>query len=205
MKQAFRYAMGHAILSPKLKWRHHGIGVLQAYFHEGDNETRVHIWDPSLVLSGLNESSGLVHDHRFSFRSFVLLGAIYNEEFEFKEDVNGQWVKYGVTHARKAMEETGTFHKSLGLLDERRYLAGRCGQWFCVGEEYAMQAREFHLSKVSELTVTLVVKTGLTDGSAVIAGKYGVPLVHAFDHPNRSNDYSDLIGLAASKLIGGNQ
>jgi hypothetical protein len=121
---SFRYLAGHMLLSPRLKWRHHGIGVLQAYLHEGDHETRVHIWHPSLVLAGFDATNGLVHDHRFSFDSYVLLGAVYNEEFSFSRDSEGEWVKYGVTNARKAMAEKGSYNEPLGILDEgMRYSA----------------------------------------------------------------------------------
>jgi hypothetical protein len=198
---AFRYMAGHALLSPHLDWRHHGIGVLQAYLHEGDHEARIHVWHPSLVLAGFDETNGLVHDHRFDFSSYVLLGAVYNECFEFWGDSQGDWVKYGVTHARKAMQEKGDYHAPLGELDNgARYRAVRAGDWFQANSCYRMKARNFHMTRVQELTVTLVIKDGLVDGPAVIAGRHGVPLIHAFDHPK--TDYLHLLDQAAKALLG---
>lgn len=198
--QSIRYMAGHALRSPSLQWRHHGIGVLQAYFHEGDQETRIHIWHPSLILPGFNETNGLIHDHRFSFDSYVLLGAIYNEKFGFYPNSEGEWVMHGVTHARKAMEETGSFHKALGVINDTCYSAVRMGSWHQTGAKYSMEARDFHMSMVQELTVTLVIKTGLVDGSAIIVGKKDVQLIHAFDHPK--TDYVHLLHLASDRLLG---
>lgn len=46
---------------PSLSWRHHGIGVLQAYLVEdADPEVRVHVWHPSLVKPGRNTNANRV-------------------------------------------------------------------------------------------------------------------------------------------------
>ena len=52
-----------------IPFRHHGIGVLQAYLTEHE---RVHLWHPSLRLPGMRTSGGM-HDHRFAM-SFGILG-----------------------------------------------------------------------------------------------------------------------------------
>lgn len=44
-------------------WRHHGIGLLQAYVLEGPIEYRVHVWHPELRF--VDDDSGMIHDHRF--------------------------------------------------------------------------------------------------------------------------------------------
>jgi hypothetical protein len=63
-----------------------------------------------------------------------------------------------------------------------------------------MTARNFHMTQVQELTVTLIVKDGLVDGSAIIAGKRDVALIHAFDHPE--TDYLHILNRAANTLLG---
>lgn len=63
---------------PILKWRHHGIGALQAYLPGGEGgnpERRVHVWDPRLVREGIRDC-GDAHDHRFDLISHVLLGEL---------------------------------------------------------------------------------------------------------------------------------
>jgi hypothetical protein len=203
--QTFRYVLGHAILSSRLQWRYHGIGCLQAYFHEGDAETRVHIWHPSLVLVGFTEENGRVHDHRFPFTSHVMLGAIYNEMWGVtSSELNWQhsqsWWMYECVNAREAKEKSGTFHESLGRFDTNEYSVIRNGDWHHAGESYDMPAREFHFSKVNELTVTVVTKTGMTDGYARILGKKDLDLVHAFNH--NAVVPKDLLIEAGERLIG---
>ncbi len=64
-----------------LKWRHHGLGMLQA---ELSDSLRVHIWHPKLRTP---EMRGLraVHDHRFSFESAVLVGAITDVPYDVRQ------------------------------------------------------------------------------------------------------------------------
>lgn len=203
--RTFKYVLGRAILSEQLQWRHHGIGCLQAYFHEGDTETRVHIWHPDLVLPNFDETNGRVHDHRFPFKSYVMLGAIYNEVWNVSlgqpnYQHSNPWVLYECVNAREAKERGGTFHETLGRFDERDYSVTRAGDWFHEGTNYDMPARQFHFSKVTELTVTVVTKIGMTDGYARILGKKGVELVHAFDH--NTVIPRNLILSAGERLLG---
>lgn len=201
--QALKYLCSHALKSNSLSWRHHGIGCLQAYLHEGDTETRIHIWHPSLLMPGMGPETGLVHDHRFGFDSYVVLGAIYNEEFTFiTDDENGEWVMHGVTHARKAKQETGDYNAPLGLEDETAYRAVRLGKWHQEGNCYSMKPRDFHLTIANRLAVTIIVKTALVDGSARIARKADKELVHAFEHPENPGLYVEIIDMATEALQG---
>src|SRR5690348_2835579 len=87
-------------LWPHLSWRHAGFGALQAYIREGgERELRVHLWHPSLIKPGIEES-GLCHDHRFYMRSSVLAGAILQTEFRLEPDSKGYWQTSRVLHAR---------------------------------------------------------------------------------------------------------
>ena len=171
-----------ALRNKQLDWRHHGVGMYQAYLHEGDEEVRIHIWAPSLVLPGFDVTNGIMHDHRFGFKSYVLHGAIYNERWEGEKDPDGEWVHYACVNAREAKERGGTFHETLGRADHCSWKYERSGRWHSAGSSYCFPPREFHYSKVDELTVTLVVKTTVVDGFARILAKRGVELIHAFDH-----------------------
>ena len=55
-----------------LRWRHHGLGMLQAELSES---LRVHVWHPSLVSPGMVWPR-CVHDHRFDIGSVVVVGAV---------------------------------------------------------------------------------------------------------------------------------
>jgi hypothetical protein len=198
-----RYVLGHAILSPKLQWRHHGIGVMQAYLHEGDHETRVHIWHPHLVLPQFTPENGLVHDHRFGFTSFVMLGAIYDEEWDLEEDNGGEWQVHTTQNARSFREQHGEqygAHTDINPEDARRYTVRRTGQWHQQGKSYDIEAREFHMTRVQELTVTLVIKTSFVDGYAKIVTKRGSTLINAFDH--KETGTQRYIEHASAKLLG---
>jgi hypothetical protein len=63
-----------------MKWRHHGIGVLQGYLSEdAEPEVRVHVWSRRLLKPGM-DISGDAHDHRFDMVSHVLCGTVAHEE-----------------------------------------------------------------------------------------------------------------------------
>lgn len=198
-----RYVLGHAILSPELVWRHHGIGVLQAYLHEGDHETRVHIWHPNLVLPEFTPENGLVHDHRFGFSSFVMLGAIYDEDWDLQEDLHGRWQVHTTQNARSFKEETGEqygAHTNIQAEDARRYTLVRSGTWHEAGQRYEIEPRTYHMTKVDDLTVTIVVKSSLVDGPAKIVTRVGSKLINAFDH--KATVIGPYIKEASLRLLG---
>ena len=198
-----RYIVGHAILNPNLVWRYHGIGLLQTYLHEGDLETRVHIWDPILVLPQFHEANGLVHDHRFSFTSFVLLGAIYDERWYTEEHPAGEYQIHSTVNARKFKEEKGIqygAHTEPEPEDSRRYNVNRCGTWYNQGQRYEMAPRQFHHTIVQDFTVTLIVKRSVVHGPAKIITKVGETLVNAFDHDQPVN--LGYVKRASAKLLG---
>lgn len=195
-----RSVVGNAMRNKGLFWRHHGVGMYQAYLHEGDNdeEVRVHVWHPSLVLPTLNVTNGIMHDHRFGFDSYVLQGGIYNEVWLGAPDPSGEWVHYACVNAREAHSRGGTFHEPLGRADNELWTYSRSGSWHLAGQQYMFPPRMFHYSRVEELTVTLVVKTTVVDGYARILAKKDTELVHAFDH-SRDIDMS-IIAEAAMLL-----
>ena len=135
------------ITSPELRWRHHGIGLLQAYLVEGrpgaelalglsDTETRIHVWHPSLRLAGMDDS-GLMHDHRFDLESRVLLGAMHDTEIHLSQiltmtdgkdesaDGGERLLVWKIQNAR-AKEETG--EGWVKLESEAVFLAERVSQ-----------------------------------------------------------------------------
>ena len=191
--------VGNALKNNSLDWRHHGVGMYQAYLHEGDEEVRVHIWHPDLILPGFNENNGIMHDHRFGFTSYVLLGAIFNEVWDGEIDPGGDWVHYACINAREAKERGGTYHEPLGRADGNFWSYRREGQWYNAGTHYRFEPRIFHYSKAQGLTITLVVKTHVVDGYARILARRDVPLVHAFEHGNDVRP--EYVKLAASMLL----
>ncbi len=185
-------------LWPQLQWRHAGFGALQAYIREGGaSELRAHVWHPSLVKAGIEES-GLCHDHRFAMRSSVLVGTIDQTEFHLDPDPDGDWETLRVLHAREAMARGGSFHHDpmpTGEYFRRRRIThsvrAGCGYTF---EKFA-----FHESRAIGVTVTLVEKSAQEDVNARILAPRGQQVVHAFTETQSAADFAGALaeGLAA--------
>lgn len=183
---------------PNLKWRHAGFGALQAYVREGDTrELRVHIWHPSLIKPGIEES-GLCHDHRFRMRSSVLAGEIIQTEFHLEPDSKGDWETLRVLHAREAMARGGSFHHD--PVPTGDYFWRRADVYrVAVGEGYTFDKFAFHETRAQGATVTLVEKSEQEDVNARILAPRGRAVVHAFTETQSPAEFAGAVadGLAA--------
>lgn len=185
---------------PTLKWRHSGLGMLQAYMREGKtNELRVHIWHEELRREGIEES-GLLHDHRFDLHSVVLVGRITNVEFELIRDPNGAWQLHEVVHARAAAGDKHAPNDGLVTALPQRYRATRDELDIHRGSEYFFPKRAFHGTYHNQLTVTLVTKSNQEDVPARIMAPYGKPVVHAFAEPLPESAWARSISEAIAAL-----
>ena len=185
-------------LWPGLKWRHTGIGALQAYIREGDaRELRVHIWHPSLMKPGI-EDSGLCHDHRFDMRSSVLTGKIIQTEFALEPDPDGDWETHSVLHARSAMAKGGSFHQ--GPVATGDYYRRQATVFeVSAGQGYTFDKFAFHESRAEGVTITLVEKLAQEKVDARILAPRGKPVVHAFTETQSPAEFAGALadGLAA--------
>ncbi len=187
-------------LWPQLNWRHAGFGALQAYIREGETrELRVHVWHPSLIKAGI-EQSGLCHDHRFDMRSSVLAGKIVQTEFDLKPAADGDWETLHVLHAREAMARGGSFHHDpvpTGEFFRRTPIVFNVS----AGAGYTFTKFAFHETRAEGVTVTLVEKSAQEDVRARILAPRGMPVVHAFTDTQSPTDFSSALadGLAALK------
>ncbi len=156
----------------EMKWRQHGLGMLQA---EIDEELRVHIWHPklrTLPFEGYRD----VHDHRFTLTSFVAVGEVvdipHTVVIQDYPGVHG-WDKYPevdvyeiihakVTLARRAEAPPGA---GCSTASDARHL-GKA--WvkkheptkYEAGDVYSIQRRDFH-------TTRLVSGSPVSDGLAI--------------------------------------
>lgn len=189
-------------LWPQLKWRHAGFGALQAYIREGSaNELRVHIWHPSLIKVGIEES-GLCHDHRFAMRSSVLVGRIIQTEFDLQPHHLGDWETLEVLHAREAMARGGSFHHDpipTGNFYRRIPAFYEVG----AGKGYIFDKFAFHETRAEGVTITLVEKSDQEDVRARILAPRGKPVVHAFTETQSEAEFSGALaaGLAALEQL----
>ena len=168
---------------PHLCWRHNGLGLLQAYLHEGTTcEQRVHIWHKSLMRPGIEES-GLLHDHRFDLVSHVLVGSLAQVEYKLKPAEYGYWQLHNVVPARKALAVSGTNDGLVSALPER-HAAEKRAMVVSEGYSYSFPKFQFHGTHTqTEMVVTLVEKRAQEEAQARIMAPYGRPVVHAFADP----------------------
>lgn len=181
-----------------LNWRHAGFGALQAYIREGDGrELRVHIWHPSLIKDGIEES-GLCHDHRFDMRSSVLAGKIIQTEFRLDAAPDGNWETLRVLHAREAMARGGSFHHDPtptgDFFNRTPIVYGLAAGW-----GYTFDKFQFHETRAEGVTVTLVEKSNQEDVNARILAPRGRAVIHAFTETQSPADFAGVVaeGLAA--------
>lgn len=165
------------------EWRHHGIGVLQAYIAEDtDPEIRIHIWSRDLLKPGM-DLSGDIHDHRFDMVSHVLYGTVGHEEIRPIADSSGTWAMMNLTHARAAKENA--YHGPTEEL-EGRYHVTRAMFEIAQGNTYKFPKQTFHRSPLysdRDIAITCVEKHRQIDAPARILYPVsrGAPVM-AFGH-----------------------
>jgi hypothetical protein len=201
------YCVLLAELIPHLDWRHAGLGMLQAYVREGEeNELRAHIWHPELRREGIEES-GLFHDHRFDLTSYVLVGMIEQVEHRLTPNANGAWGLNRVLHARAAAEQNllgperlTSYHADPVQLPERCNIASETVRVY-EREAYFFPKREFHGTYFdSALAVTLVEKSRQDATPAQILAPIDKPIVHAFEKPLPQSAWQHILDQAAVAL-----
>lgn len=161
-------------LLPHLTFRHHGIGLLQAYIAEGEREEcRLHVWHSRLVVPGKMESGGS-HNHRFDLTSSVLVGAIHHTFLRPVSDAEGAYRMATVNPARSVLgggkgAELSALPGSFSLEHADHVIPA--------GSRYAFPKRAFHRAFARGPTITLVHKSAQEpDPATVILHKDAVPM-----------------------------
>lgn len=180
-----------------LKWRRHGIGVLQAYLTSADDvETRVHVWSEKLVRPGIR-GYGDIHDHRFDLTSFVLCGALEHTEMIPAEPTESEPVYQvrQVMHARNNPDGKFAEHPMRVVPGPLEATAKTTALQpieflFPSGVMYQFKRGHFHRSASASAkpTVTLVMKTNQIDAGARILGLEDAPMVPAFFRDDEHNE-----------------
>lgn len=189
----------HAI--EHLAWRHHGIGVLQAYLAEGSGvEVRMHVWCRRLLKEGI-DISGDAHDHRFNMVSHVLCGTIAHEQLLPYKDVKGTHKMMALTNARAAAENN--FHGPTTELPGL-YSVHRSMHYIKAGLSYQFPAKQFHRSPldgdIDDVAVTIVEKHNQNSEPARILYPVDDPPVMAFGHELDIELIERVLGLAREAL-----
>jgi hypothetical protein len=181
---AWRYRLMVAKLLPVLKWRWHGVGMLQGYIMEGEKELRVHLWSPELILEGI-DISGDIHDHRFDLRSDVLVGAIKHKEYQLiPNGVNGTHSVWRLAHNARRQLKIKTQGSDDMVEEPQAYTVKTEEAIFTEGISYIFPKRFYHQTQpITKYAVTLVSKTNQDDGMAGILCPIGKAPVPAFGRP----------------------
>lgn len=140
-------------LFPTLTWRHHGIGVLQAYVAEGrEPEVRVHVWHPRLVREGI-VGQGDAHDHRFDLESTVIVGKLFEDLYSPDPENARRFDVWHVENARSAGADRGfdgdchPIESDVGMTLTMRVHP--------TGANYALGRSRFHRTWVDALAITV--------------------------------------------------
>jgi hypothetical protein len=135
-----------------------------------------------LIREGI-QGRGDCHNHRFSFTSQVLCGAILNEEWDLLAFEQGDYALYEVEHARAALQRTGLFDCDYRMVT-RCHAAPIRRDYIHAGGSYEFERGGFHRSSCIGMTVTLVTKFDQQAERARILCPYGAQLVQAFGGPS---------------------
>lgn len=185
------------------EWRHHGIGCLQSYVKEGsEKESRIHIWHPDLVLSGMAEN-GAIHSHRFSLKSWVLAGCLAHSEYLPFEDIDGKYYEYNLVNARSSLEISGSYHTLPEKVSNRSYQVGINRHTFEAGDVYTFLKGAYHSSRPLGGTCVTFVSMGQKTGSARLLAREDMPIRHAFgnsENITRPERIMDYVGLGIRAL-----
>lgn len=195
-----------ALALPRLEWRRHGIGALQAYISTPDAapgapEVRVHIWHPDLFVPGVGTFPRNVHTHRFELRSTVLTGRLHHTHYDVRERLHGLYQPHEVTHARvQGKNELPT--PIGGPVDATVKVS-----WvFSPGETYWFPRGEYHNTEVDELAVTIITKLDQDDGvKARVLAHVGEQPTHGFVSPMDEVEIARYVRLAGNALARGHR
>lgn len=201
MRDATMRLLARAYLDmlPETAFRHHGIGVLQAYIRENvEPEMRIHVWHPDLVRPGIMES-GAIHDHRFDLESTIVLGTLSERWFgEVQEDeFRGPWRIWSVENARSAGAAKNFDGKCEAISGRVRLNVANAV--YRVGETYTHARGIFHMTIPSELAVTVCVMKRKS-GQARLLVPWDKEPVHAFGKPCSPETRKRILNLAREAL-----
>ena len=180
-----------ARLLPMLKWRHHGIGALQAYL--SDN-VRVHIWDDRLVKPGMRHSGG-IHDHRFALESTVVAGALINREYSLSHSPDVTPDAYEMYEVVKAADGSAVLRKLPGcFLVHCREVQLR------EGDTYTYPKRDFHETIHCGTSVTLVTKRDQEQAPPRVLAPVGATPTNALEDTMEAEVIESIVREAAERL-----
>lgn len=167
----------------------HGLGFMQIKLPANQ---RLHIWHPELPRRSCYAQSA-IHNHRFSFRSTVLIGTQVNRRFLVEEAADG---------SHDLISHDGPRSRKGGRLS---YVAGRVNaqsmkpETYYPGDQYLMSELEYHDTPNDGIVVTLLQK--LTEGTVHASSliEHGQEFDQSFNRFQVSEDQLWLLAVDALK------
>lgn len=155
---------------PDLKWRHHGLGMLQA---ELTDEIRIHVWHPKLVRIPQDNFRN-VHDHRFHITSFVAAGSIVDVAYDVIPATSlSRTSKHALTEVHEIVNAKEQLQAEPGKLTTLIGAVFTCPvttSIYRAGDVYNIPRRTFHTTRVDSVAVTLVHRGNFDKAQARILG-----------------------------------
>lgn len=159
-----RSALAH-VDPTTLKWRAHGMGLVQAYLSP---DIRIHVWHKAFM--DVDRKDQFTHQHRWDLvSSRILAGTIRHVEYEPIENPKGDWCIW-----RHGDSQGGGYTPQL---QPGRFNRVRIGEEsISEGQKYAFPVGAFHETWAEDYAVTLI-QRGKQDGvsCALIPKAAGAP------------------------------
>lgn len=139
----------------------HGLGFIQVKL---PGNRRMHVWHPDLPRRSCYYWSA-IHNHRFGFRSTVLVGEQVNQRVTVVASEHGEYDR--ISHDGPRSEKGGR----LSYVAERVTLWRGKAETYGPGDSYVMQPLEYHETPNSGVVVTIMEKLheGEVHASSLIA------------------------------------
>ncbi|SEQ59981.1 hypothetical protein [Sphingobium sp. YR768] len=171
----------------------HGLGFIQVKLPAN---RRMHVWHPDLPRRSCYAVSA-IHNHRFSFRSTVLVGQQMNRRYVVAAAVDGSHDR--ISHDGPRSEKGGR----LSYVAERVHVWPRSVESYSPGESYIMPVLEYHDTPNSGIVVTLMEKLreGTVHASSLI--EHDCTFDQQFDRFQLSSDALWAIVVEALKYGAG--
>lgn len=157
----------------------HGLGFIQVKLPTG---RRMHVWHPDLPRRRCYDWSA-IHNHRFSFRSTVLIGVQVNRRFNVVtgdvDDAFGPATHHRISHDGPRSEKGGRLS----------YVAGQArvealpDETYIPGQSYEMPVLQYHETPNSGVVVTVMEKLieGTVHASTLICRHAPIEFDQDFD------------------------
>lgn len=115
--------------------------------HENNQKIRLHYWDS--ITNGEQQSSGLmIHDHIFDFKSWIMLGALENIEYEISDEGEIYYL-----YATRYENDSSI----LKITDDSLKITHKNSSIYTQGMSYVMDANVLHKTRsVADRTFTIL-------------------------------------------------